>query len=108
MKIFVSYTLRDKELSEDFLNDVLDYYKVFGSVFLDFLTNDSINKQERVLNELDKSDKLILIETSRVYESEWVNLELDRAQKNKQHIEKITHEELKLKIKKKKAAANKA
>ena len=50
-----------------------------GEVFIDLLHNDSIDKQSRVLKELDSSDVLILIETNSVYQSEWVVLEIEQA-----------------------------
>ena len=48
-------------------------------MFIDLLHNDSIDKQSRVLKELDSSDVMILIETNSVYQSEWVVLEIEQA-----------------------------
>ncbi|MGD1889770.1 MAG: TIR domain-containing protein [Cyclobacteriaceae bacterium] len=95
MRQFVSYTLRDKELSEEFLKEALMYYRNFGDVFLDIITNDSSDKQKRVINELDNADKFILIETKSVYDSEWVKLEIERAIEKGQAIEKIKLVDLK-------------
>lgn len=99
MKIFISYTMRDKELTKSFLEEVLVYYKKFGDVFLDIITNDSKDKQKRVFDELDLADKMVIIETSEVYKSEWVQLEIERAISKGKKIEKIELSKLKKMLK---------
>ncbi len=79
MKYFVSYTTRDKEITSDLLKQFSKELEKKGEVFIDLLHNDSIDKQSRVLKELDSSDVLILIETNSVYQSEWVVLEIEQA-----------------------------
>ena len=56
MKIFVSYTTRDKDITSELLNTVFFKLRKIGKVYIDLIHNDSINKQQRVLNELDTSD----------------------------------------------------
>lgn len=95
MKYFVSYTSRDKEITSDVLNKYFHILKQYGEVFIDILHNDSLNKQERVFNELDKCDVFILIESDNIYKSEWVLLEIEQASKLKKKIIKISLESLK-------------
>ena len=79
MKFFVSYTTRDKEVSTELLSYVYAKLKVIGSVFIDIINNDSIDKQKRVFDELDNSDVLIVIGSQSIADSYWVNLEIERA-----------------------------
>ncbi|MCD0457173.1 toll/interleukin-1 receptor domain-containing protein [Chryseobacterium sp. LC2016-27] len=95
MKYFVSYTSRDKEITSAFLNNYFHILRKDGDVFIDIIHNDSLNKQERVFNELDMCDIFILIESENVYKSEWVLLEIERASKLKKKIIKISLESLK-------------
>ncbi|MEC4050028.1 hypothetical protein OX284_011355 [Flavobacterium sp. SUN046] len=69
MKYFVSYTTRDKEITPDLLKQFSKEFEKKGEVFIDLLHNDSIDKQSRVLKELDSCDVMILIETNSVYQS---------------------------------------
>lgn len=86
MKYFVSYTTRDKEVTVSLLEQVFKKLTPSGTVFIDILHNDSPNKQERVFQELDNSDLLVLIETENVYKSKWVQLEINRANASKTPI----------------------
>lgn len=79
MKHFVCYTTRDKEVNFELLQSFSNELKKMGDVFIDLIDNDSEDKQSRVLSELDSSDVLVLIETSNIYKSEWVTIELNRA-----------------------------
>lgn len=79
MKHFVCYTTRDKEINSELLQSFSNALKKEGDVFIDMIDNDSEDKQSRVLSELDTSDILVLIETSSIYKSEWVSIELERA-----------------------------
>lgn len=82
MNIFVSYTTRDHEISIDFLEYVSTKFKQIAYVYVDLINNDSFNKQQRVFDELDNSDILILLLSPNVYKSEWVLQEIDRAKQN--------------------------
>ncbi|NQX97226.1 MAG: toll/interleukin-1 receptor domain-containing protein [Flavobacteriales bacterium] len=76
---FVSYTIRDNTVSIEFLQQIEKFLQNFGTPFIDLLHNDSEDKQSRIENELYKSDCLILINTDKAKESEWVNKELSIA-----------------------------
>jgi hypothetical protein len=94
MKHFICYTTRDKEVTTDLLQKFSNELKKNGDVFVDLIDNDSEDKQNRVLSELDSSDILILIETSNVYKSYWVAIELQRAKANKIPIRIVKIEEI--------------
>lgn len=79
MKHFVCYTTRDKEVNFELLQSFSNELKKMGEVFIDMIDNDSEDKQSRVLSELDSSDVLVLIETSNIFKSAWVTIELNRA-----------------------------
>lgn len=79
MKIFVSYTVRDNELSRAVLEQLSIRLKKFGTVYTDLIDNNSEHKQERVVSELDSSDIVLLIESSGTYSSPWVKFEIERA-----------------------------
>ena len=79
MNIFISYTIKDKEISFDSLSSISRKLKHIGNVYIDIINNDSINKQERVFYELDNSDIVMLLITPNVYKSKWVIIELERA-----------------------------
>jgi len=90
MKYFISYTMRDKEITEYLLDTFSKRLENYGDVFVDLIDNNSIDKQARVIAELDNSDILILIESDSVYKSEWVSLELERASSRQIPIKKIS------------------
>lgn len=82
MRFFVSYTLRDGEITPMQLRRVSKMLKAEGhTVFIDYLDNDSAEKQARVIDELLHCDKIMLLETRKVKDSEWVALELAYAQR---------------------------
>jgi len=89
MKYFVSYTTRDKEVTVDLLKSLSRLLERDGDVFIDIINNDSLDKQKRVITELDDCDILVLLETENVYSSTWVSYELERAFKNNIPIKKI-------------------
>ena len=77
MRLFVSYTLRDGEITPMQLRRLSRILKAEGhTVFIDYLDNDSTEKQLRVINELLHCDKIMLLQTRMVKDSEWVALEL--------------------------------
>lgn len=94
MKYFISYTTRDEEITIDLLQSLSAELEKSGQVFVDIIDNDSLDKQERVISELDSSDTLILIESKGIYESKWVAIELERAEAKKIPIKKIKIEDL--------------
>lgn len=87
MKLFVCYTMRDGELTPSLLRKVERMFMAAGhTIFIDYLNNDSEQKQERVMAELRCCDKVILLETSKVRDSEWASLELAYARKNHKEV----------------------
>ncbi|PKH49210.1 hypothetical protein CXF68_00250 [Tenacibaculum sp. Bg11-29] len=100
MKYFISYTTRDKIISLDFLTSVNDMFSEYGEVYIDLLHNNSINKQQRVFEELEKCDEIILIETESVFKSDWVKIEIEKAKELQKTIRKFTYAELIQKVNK--------
>lgn len=80
-KVFVSYTIRDNSINENFLNQLNEFLNMSFNVFIDYLHNDSDVKQERIEKELVNSDFIILIKTEQTYYSEWVLREIDIAKR---------------------------
>lgn len=81
MNIFVSYTTKDHEISLVMLNQISTRLKQIGTVYVDILDNNSLDKQKRVFDELDNSDVIVLIVSNNVYNSKWVIKEIERARK---------------------------
>lgn len=77
MKIFVSYTVRDKEITPDVLYQFSQNIRCLGNVFVDLLDNDSEDKQKRVISELKSSDLIVLIKSASIFSSKWVQFELE-------------------------------
>jgi hypothetical protein len=94
MKYFVSYTTRDKEVTKELLAIFSKQLEKSGNVFIDIIDNDSLDKQTRVIEELENSDLMILIETKSIYQSEWVALEIEKAKARQIPIRKISINEL--------------
>lgn len=94
MKYFVSYTTRDKEVTKELLAVFSKQLEKSGNVFVDIIDNDSFDKQTRVIEELENSDLMILIETKSIYHSEWVLLEIEKAKSKQIPIRKISINEL--------------
>ena len=81
MNIFVSYTTRNNEVTINSLTNFSNKVNSFGKIFIDLLDNNSLDKQGRIIEELEKSDILVLIKSNSTYNSEWVKLELEIANK---------------------------
>ena len=79
MNIFVSYTTRNNEVTVASLINFSNKINSFGTIFIDLIDNNSQDKQGRIIEELKKTDLLILIESKSTYNSEWVNFELETA-----------------------------
>lgn len=89
-KIFVSYTTLDNEITENLLKDIEKILLNYGDVYIDLLHNDSIYPQKKVIEELDKADILIVINTKNINNSKWVNFEVKRSDIRKIKIIKIS------------------
>ena len=77
MKIFISYTMKDNEISIAFLNNIKEKYQNFVNIYIDKLCD--LSSQDSVLNELSTSDIVLLLNTQNIFNSKWVKLELDYA-----------------------------
>ena len=93
-KIFVSYTTRDGKVTELFLRKLEKALTSHSLVYIDLIHNNSKNKQNRVIEELKKSDLLFLIKTEESNSSNWVNKELQLANKLNIPIIEIDFEEI--------------
>ncbi|WP_019274626.1 TIR domain-containing protein [Vibrio coralliilyticus] len=82
MNIFISYTLRDEVITVDHLKSISEVVSDYGKPFVDIIDNDAKDKQEFVIEQLDNSDLVVLLNTDSVSKSKWVRLEIDRANKN--------------------------
>ncbi|ELX4209625.1 TIR domain-containing protein [Vibrio vulnificus] len=82
MNIFISYTLRDEVITVDHLKFISEVVSNYGKPFVDIIDNDAKDKQKFVIEQLDNSDLVVLLNTDSVSKSKWVRLEIDRANKN--------------------------
>lgn len=76
MKIFVSYTLRDRFLSIDILQHFEKILLNFGNPYIDILHNNSSNPQEYVIKMLQESTVICALITPKYFKSTWVQIEL--------------------------------
>lgn len=82
MNIFISYTLQDEVITVDHLKSISEVVSDYGKPFVDIIDNDAKDKQKFVIEQLDNSDLVVLLNTDSVSKSKWVRLEIDRANKN--------------------------
>jgi hypothetical protein len=82
MNIFISYTLRDDVITVDHLKSISEVVSDYGKPFVDIIDNDAKDKQKFVIEQLDNSDLVVLLNTDSASKSKWVRLEIDRANKN--------------------------
>lgn len=83
MNIFVSYTTRNNEVTIDSLTNFSNKLNTLGKIFIDLIDNDSVDKQGRIITELELTDVLLLIKSESTLNSEWVKFELESAIKLK-------------------------
>lgn len=82
-RVFISYTLRDDEISIELLSslkEILDKHEIDS--FIDVIDNNNINTEEhqkKIYNWILTATCLFLIETKETYNSPWVKKELDYA-----------------------------
>lgn len=79
IKRFVSYTLKDPEVTKDLLLAYKRQQPLNVDTFVDVLDNDSVSRQDRVTAELYESDDIHLINSTSVFSSIWVQYELQIA-----------------------------
>lgn len=95
MKIFISYTLRDNMLNKAMLEKFNQVVQCTSQhiLYIDILHNSNIDDpQGYVIKNLRSSDAVWVIETKKVYSSEWVQKELSIAKENKIPIHPIKFE----------------
>ena len=95
-RIFVSYTLRGNDLNYEMLDRFKSKLNLNPSIYtyIDILDNDSLNHQDRVVQELMKADIICLINSREVHNSMWVKKELDIARDCSIPIAQITVQQL--------------
>lgn len=79
MRIFVSYTLRDKVLSIEILRYIEVFFSNLGIPYIDVLHNNSPAPQEHVISTLNQSEVFCALITPKYFESNWTRLELNIA-----------------------------
>lgn len=79
MKIFVSYTTKDKNITSDFLMQVYNMLKKFGEVYIDSLSNNSINIQKDIFDNLYNCDVVLVLLPDSKLTSKWVMSEISLA-----------------------------
>lgn len=74
-RAFIGYTLRDGQVTLEHLNSLKRQMPLSYNTFIDIIDNNSEKKQERVIEELRKSDITIFIQSPEALNSKWLNLE---------------------------------
>lgn len=82
MSVFVSYSLKDGYVTLTDLQKIKTLVSEKCNCYIDILDNNSDDKQERVLQELDKSKIFVLLNSPGITESEWGKMEISIARKN--------------------------
>lgn len=80
-RVFISYTLRDNEITVELLGNLKEASKLRGiDTFIDIIdNNNSAQHQDNIYRYIANADCLYLIETQRIYQSKWVIKELNFA-----------------------------
>lgn len=92
MKIFISYTVHDKAVTDVLLKKIGREMSSFAEPYIDLLNENSL--QENVEKAVRESALLLLIETENVYKSKWVEKELEIARKCNIPIVPMTAEQI--------------
>ena len=91
---FISYTIRDGYITFDILSRIKTYFEKFGTTFIDLLDNDSLAKQDRILDEINIADSFILLNTPAINDSPWVAKEIEKAESRQLSIIELTINEI--------------
>lgn len=75
MLVFCSYTLRDGLVTIEKLKKLKELISQSATCYVDILDNDSIDKQERVVEELSKAQLLLVLKSPDLKKSAWVKEE---------------------------------
>ena len=79
MRLFLSYTMRDGNVTLQHLRQACNSLRRFGPVFADAIHNADSDRQARVERELAECDLVVSIETKTFRESRWVAREQEIA-----------------------------
>ena len=75
MLVFCSYTLRDGLVTIEKLRKLKELISKSADCYIDILDNDSIDKQERVVEELSKAQLVLVLMSPDLKKSAWVQEE---------------------------------
>jgi uncharacterized protein YfeS len=80
MKVFISYTLKDKEINDEYLEKVNELQSLDRvSLFIDKLHNFDFYPQNRIEEEIENCDILLVVGTKNIFKSDWVKKEIEIA-----------------------------
>lgn len=94
MLVFCSYTLRDGLVTIEKLKSLKELISKYAVCYVDILDNDSIDKQERVVEELGKAQLLLVLKSPDLKKSAWVKEEYRIANEKKIPIVEINIEQI--------------
>lgn len=94
MLVFCSYTLRDGLVTIEKLKSLKELISKSAVCYVDILDNDSIDKQERVVEELGKAQLLLVLKSPDLKKSAWVKEEYRIANEKKIPIVEINIEQI--------------
>ena len=83
MLVFCSYTLRDGLVTIEKLRKLKELISKSADCYIDILDNDSIDKQERVVEELSKAQLVLVLMSPDLKNSAWVKEEYRIAHEKK-------------------------
>ena len=83
MLVFCSYTLRDGLVTIEKLRKLKELISKSADCYIDILDNDSIDKQERVVEELNKAQLVLVLMSPDLKKSVWVKEEYRIANEKK-------------------------
>ena len=89
MLVFCSYTLRDGLVTIEKLRKLKELISKSADCYIDILDNDSIDKQERVVEELSKAQIVLVLMSPDLKKSAWVKEESRIANEKKIPIVEI-------------------
>lgn len=89
MLVFCSYTLRDGLVTIEKLRKLKELISQSDACYIDILDNDSIDKQERVVEELNKAQLVLVLMSPDLKKSAWVKEEYRIANEKKIPIVEI-------------------
>ena len=89
MLVFCSYTLRDGLVTIEKLRKLKELISKYADCYIDILDNDSIDKQERVVEELNKAQLVLVLMSPDLKKSAWVQEEYRIANEKKIPIVEI-------------------